>query len=195
MLNRRSFSRLALCASLSFAGIQAQAAEDGNPVVVLETSMGNITVELDGAKAPKSTENFLKYVEKGHYNGVIFHRVIPGFMIQTGGMNPDMSEKGTDKPIRNESRNGLTNKRGTLAMARTNEPHSATAQFFINVANNDFLNHTAPTAQGWGYAVFGEVTEGKDVVDKMKAVATANSGFHQNVPTTDLVIIEAVVLE
>ncbi len=185
MLNRRSFSRLALCASLSFAGIQAQAAEDGNPVVVLETSMGNITVELDGAKAPKSTENFLKYVEKGHYNGVIFHRVIPGFMIQTGGMNPDMSEKGTDKPIRNESRNGLTNKRGTLAMARTANPHSATAQFFVNLKDNAFLD------QGDGYAVFGKVIEGMEVVDKIAGVRTTSKKGHDDVPVEPITIKSA----
>ena len=185
MLNRRSFSRLALCASLSFAGIQAQAAEDGNPVVVLETSMGNITVELDGAKAPKCTENFLKYVEKGHYNGVIFHRVIPGFMIQTGGMNPDMSEKGTDKPIRNESRNGLTNKRGTLAMARTANPHSATAQFFVNLKDNAFLD------QGDGYAVFGKVIEGMEVVDKIAGVRTTSKKGHDDVPVEPITIKSA----
>jgi len=185
MLNRRSFSRLALCASLSFAGIQAQAAEDGNPVVVLETSMGNITVELDGAKAPKSTENFLKYVEKGHYNGVIFHRVIPGFMIQTGGMNPDMSEKGTDKPIRNESRNGLTNKRGTLAMARTANPHSATAQFFVNLKDNASLD------QGDGYAVFGKVIEGMEVVDKIAGVRTTSKKGHDDVPVEPITIKSA----
>ena len=166
-----------------------------NPRVKMTTSLGDIVITLDAAKAPKTVANFLAYVNDGFYNGTIFHRVIDGFMVQGGGFTSGLKQKPTKANVENEANNGLKNNKYTLAMARTNEPHSATAQFFINVANNDFLNHTAPTSQGWGYAVFGEVTEGKEVVDKMRAVATANSGFHQNVPTTDLVIIEAVVLE
>jgi peptidyl-prolyl cis-trans isomerase B (cyclophilin B) len=166
-----------------------------NPRVKMTTSLGDIVITLDAAKAPKTVANFLAYVNDGFYNGTIFHRVIDGFMVQGGGFEPGLKQKPTKANVENEANNGLKNNKYTLAMARTSDPHSATAQFFINVANNDFLNHTAPTAQGWGYAVFGEVTEGKDVVDKMKAVATANSGFHQNVPTTDLVITKAVVLE
>jgi peptidyl-prolyl cis-trans isomerase B (cyclophilin B) len=166
-----------------------------NPRVKMTTSLGDIVITLDAVKAPKTVANFLAYVKEGFYNGTIFHRVIDGFMVQGGGFTSGLKQKPTKANVENEANNGLKNNKYTLAMARTNEPHSATAQFFINVANNDFLNHTAPTSQGWGYAVFGEVTEGKEVVDKMRAVATANSGFHQNVPTTDLVIIEAVVLE
>ena len=166
-----------------------------NPRVKMTTSLGDIVITLDAAKAPKTVANFLAYVNDGFYNGTIFHRVIDGFMVQGGGFESGLKQKPTKANVENEANNGLKNNKYTLAMARTSDPHSATAQFFINVANNDFLNHTAPTAQGWGYAVFGEVTEGKDVVDKMKAVATANSGFHQNVPTTDLVITKAVVLE
>ena len=166
-----------------------------NPRVKMTTSLGDIVITLDAAKAPKTVANFLAYVNDGFYNGTIFHRVIDGFMVQGGGFEPGLKQKPTKANVENEANNGLKNNKYTLAMARTSDPHSATAQFFINVANNDFLNHTAPTAQGWGYAVFGEVTEGKDIVDKMRAVATANSGFHQNVPTTDLVITKAVVLE
>ncbi len=166
-----------------------------NPRVKMTTSLGDIVITLDAAKATKTVANFLAYVNDGFYNGTIFHRVIDGFMVQGGGFEPGLKQKPTKANVENEANNGLKNNKYTLAMARTSDPHSATAQFFINVANNDFLNHTAPTAQGWGYAVFGEVTEGKDIVDKMRAVATANSGFHQNVPTTDLVITKAVVLE
>ena len=166
-----------------------------NPRVKMTTSLGDIVITLDAAKAPKTVANFLAYVNDGFYNGTIFHRVIDGFMVQGGGFEPGLKQKPTKANVENEANNGLKNNKYTLAMARTSDPHSATAHFFINVANNDFLNHTAPTAQGWGYAVFGEVTEGKDIVDKMRAVATANSGFHQNVPTTDLVITKAVVLE
>jgi len=166
-----------------------------NPRVKMTTSLGDIVITLDAVKAPKTVANFLAYVNDGFYNGTVFHRVIDGFMVQGGGFEPGLKQKSTKANVENEANNGLKNNKYTLAMARTSDPHSATAQFFINVANNDFLNHTAPTAQGWGYAVFGEVTEGKDIVDKMKAVATANSGFHQNVPTTDLLITKAVVLE
>jgi len=138
--------------------------------------------------------NFLAYVNKGHYDGTVFHRVIPGFMIQGGGFEPGMTQKATDKPIDNEANNGLKNTKYTLAMARTNDPHSATAQFFINIADNGFLNHTAPSAQGWGYAVFGKVVAGTDVVDKIAAVKTGQKGFHGDVPKDDVVIEKAVAL-
>jgi peptidyl-prolyl cis-trans isomerase B (cyclophilin B) len=167
-----------------------------NPQVELHIAdHGVITIELDADKAPKSTENFLAYVNKGHYNNTIFHRIIDGFMIQGGGFEPGMKQKDTDAPIENEAKNGLKNDKYTLAMARTSDPHSATAQFFINVSNNDFLNFTAPTPNGWGYAVFGTVTEGTDVVDKIKGVKTGNKGFHQNVPNEDVIIEKAEVLE
>ena len=156
--------------------------------------LGVITLELDAEKAPKSAENFLAYVKKGHYDGTIFHRVIPGFMIQGGGFVPGMNQKPTDKPINNEANNGLKNGKYTIAMARTNDPHSATAQFFINVADNTFLNHTAPSAQGWGYAVFGKVVSGMDVVDQVAAVKTGTRGFHGDVPKDDVVIEKAVAL-
>jgi len=156
--------------------------------------LGVITLELDAAKAPKSVENFLAYVNKGHYDRTIFHRVIPGFMIQGGGFEPGMSQKATDKPIENEANNGLKNNKYTIAMARTNDPHSASSQFFINVADNGFLNHTAPSAQGWGYAVFGKVISGTDVVDKIAAVKTGQKGYHGDVPKDDVVIEKAVAL-
>ncbi|CAG9177141.1 peptidylprolyl isomerase [Cupriavidus pampae] len=163
--------------------------------VQLQTNQGNIVIELDDEKAPKSVENFLAYVRKGHYDNTIFHRVIKNFMVQGGGFEPGMKQKDTDAPIDNEASNGLKNERYTVAMARTNAPHSATAQFFINVVDNDFLNFTAPTPQGFGYAVFGKVTEGTDIVDTIKAVRTGSSGFHQDVPLEDVVIQKAVVLE
>ncbi len=165
-----------------------------NPKVELHiANEGVITLELDAVKAPKSTENFLNYVKKGHYDGTIFHRVIPGFMVQGGGFQPGMTQKPTDAPVENEANNGLKNDNYTVAMARTQAPHSASAQFFINIADNNFLNHTAPTAQGWGYAVFGKVVGGKDVVDRIKAVKTARKGFHDDVPKDDVVIEKAVV--
>jgi peptidyl-prolyl cis-trans isomerase B (cyclophilin B) len=163
-------------------------------MVKLHTTHGVISLELDAAKAPKTVENFLRYVNEGHYNGTVFHRVIDGFMIQGGGMEPGMRQKDTHDPVENEANNGLKNEAYTIAMARTSEPHSATAQFFINVANNEFLNHTAPTRQGWGYCVFGRVVEGEDVVDKIKGVKTGNSGFHQDVPVDDVVIEKAEVV-
>ena len=163
-------------------------------MVELHTNHGVIKLELDAAKAPKTVENFLNYVKKGHYDGTVFHRVINGFMIQGGGFEPGLKQKPTDAPIDNEANNGLKNDNYTVAMARTNDPHSATAQFFINVNDNDFLNHSSPTPQGWGYAVFGKVVEGQDVVDKIKAVKTGNAGFHQDVPTDDVVIEKAVVV-
>ena len=163
-------------------------------MVTLHTSMGDITLELDAEKAPKTVANFLQYARDGFYDGTIFHRVINNFMIQGGGMTADMAQKQTRAPVDNEANNGLKNKTGTVAMARTNDPHSATAQFFINVSDNGFLDLTAPTAQGWGYAVFGRVTAGMDVVEKIKAVATGNKGFHQDVPK-EAVTIERVTVD
>ncbi len=166
-----------------------------NPQVELHVrEYGVITLELDQEKAPKSVANFLAYVAKGHYDGTIFHRVIPGFMVQGGGMEPGMKQKACDAPIENEANNGLKNANYTVAMARTGDPHSATAQFFINVTDNGFLNHTSPSAQGWGYAVFGKVVSGTDVVDKIKAVKTGRKGFHDDVPKEDVVIEKAVAL-
>lgn len=155
---------------------------------------GTLVIELDREKAPKSVENFLAYVKKGHYDGTIFHRIIDGFMIQGGGFEPGMKQRPTGAEITNEANNGLKNEVYTLAMARTNAPHSATAQFFINVAKNDFLNHTAPTAQGWGYAVFGKVTGGTEIVDKLRKVKTGRKGFHDDVPVEDVLIEKAVVV-
>lgn len=166
-----------------------------SPRVKLQTNQGDIVITLDAEKAPKTVENFLGYVKSGFYNGTIFHRVIDGFMIQGGGFEAGLKQKPTQAPIENEADNGLKNDKYTVAMARTSDPNSATAQFFINVANNDFLNFTAPTPNGWGYAVFGKVTEGTEIVDKIKGVKTGNSGFHQNVPTEDVVIEKAEVLE
>ena len=166
-----------------------------NPRVELHIlDHGVITLELDAEKAPKSTANFLAYVNKGHYDKTIFHRVIDGFMIQGGGFEPGMTQKPTDEPIENEANNGLRNDHYTVAMARTGEPHSASAQFFINVSNNDFLNHTAPSRQGWGYAVFGKVVDGTAVVDKIRAVKTGRRGFHDDVPKEDVVIEKAIAL-
>ncbi|WP_315043108.1 peptidylprolyl isomerase [Faucicola mancuniensis] len=165
------------------------------PYVEFETTMGNIVIELNIDKAPKTVENFISYVNEGHYNGTIFHRVIDGFMIQGGGMDANMKEKSTHAPIQNEANNGLANEIGTIAMARTSDPHSATAQFFINVKDNSFLNYSSPTPQGWGYAVFGKVTEGMDVVNKIKGVPTGKYGFHADVPSTPIVIINAKVIE
>ena len=162
--------------------------------VQLTTNHGVITLALNEEKAPKTVANFKSYVEAGHYDGTIFHRVIKNFMIQGGGMEPGMNQKATQAPIENEAANGLKNKRGSIAMARTSDPHSATAQFFINTVDNDFLDFKAPSGQGWGYCVFGEVTEGMDVVDKIRAVATGNKGFHQDVPKEDVVIEKAEIL-
>ena len=163
--------------------------------VLLKTNKGDITLSLDAAKAPKTVANFLQYVKSGHYDGTIFHRVIDNFMIQGGGMTTGLKQKSTLAEIENEANKGLKNLRGTVAMARTNEPHSASSQFFINLNDNDFLNHTAPNAQGWGYAVFGEVCDGMDVVDVIRKVKTSNAGFHQDVPTEDVTIEKATVLE
>lgn len=163
-------------------------AKGKNPVVRISTSMGDIDVELDQVKAPISTKNFLSYVEKKHYDGTIFHRVIKGFMIQGGGMDAQMKEKSTDKPIKNEADNGLKNDRGTLAMARTGVVDSATSQFFINTVNNAFLNHQSKDPRGYGYAVFGKVIKGLDVVDKIEGVATTTKFPHENVPTEAVTI-------
>lgn len=166
-----------------------------NPQVELHiANYGVITLELDQEKAPKTVANFLSYVNKGHYNNTIFHRIIPGFMVQGGGMEPGMKEKRGDQPINNEANNGLKNLNYTVAMARTGDPHSATAQFFINIADNGFLNHTAVSAQGWGYAVFGKVISGSEVVDKIKAVKTSRKGHHDDVPVQDVIIEKAVAL-
>jgi peptidyl-prolyl cis-trans isomerase B (cyclophilin B) len=166
-----------------------------NPQVELHIEeLGVITLELDADKSPKSTENFLAYVNKGHYDRTVFHRVIPGFMVQGGGFEPGMSQKSVEAPINNEANNGLKNHKYTVAMARTNDPHSATAQFFINVADNEFLNHTAPSAQGWGYAVFGKVVSGNDVVDKIAAVKTGQRGGHGDVPKDDVILTKAVAI-
>ncbi len=166
-----------------------------NPKVQLAiANFGSITVELDADKAPKTVANFLSYVNKGHYDGTVFHRVIPGFMVQGGGFAAGMKQKPTDEAIENEASNGLKNDHYTLAMARTSAPHSATAQFFINVADNDFLNHSAPTPSGWGYAVFGKVVEGTEVVDRIAASPTGRRGFHDDVPEQDVMIEKAQVL-
>lgn len=165
------------------------------PYVELETSMGNIVIELNQEKAPNTVANFIDYVKSGHYDGTIFHRVINDFMVQGGGMDANMKEKSNNRPIQNEADNGLKNDVGTIAMARTSDPHSATSQFFINVKNNDFLNHTGKNPQGWGYAVFGKVTQGMDVVNKIKGVPTGRYGMHADVPSTPVVIIHAKVID
>jgi peptidyl-prolyl cis-trans isomerase B (cyclophilin B) len=166
-----------------------------NPQVELHIAgHGTITLELNADKAPKSVANFLAYVKSGHYDNTVFHRVIDGFMVQGGGFEPGMTQKPVLDAIDNEGNNGLKNDKYTVAMARTQEPHSATAQFFINVGNNDFLNHTAPSRQGWGYAVFGKVVSGTEVVDAMRAVKTGRKGFHDDVPMDDVVLTKAVAL-
>ena len=170
-------------------------AERRNPMVKLTTSMGDITVELFQDQAPESVANFLAYVKDGFYAGTVFHRVIPGFMVQGGGMNKDLHPKPTKDSIRNEADNGLKNEKYTLAMARTPDPHSASSQFFINVADNEFLNFAAKTPQGWGYAVFGKVVEGTDVVDRIAAVPTGRQGYHEDVPKEPVFIEKAEVVE
>lgn len=164
------------------------------PMVELDTTMGEIVIELNEREAPKTVENFLNYVKSGHYDGTIFHRVIDGFMIQGGGMDASMNEKGTNKPIENEADNGLKNDAGTIAMARTQDPHSATSQFFINVKDNDFLNHSGKNMQGWGYTVFGKVVKGMDVIDQIKGVPTGRFGMHADVPKTPVVITRATII-
>ena len=163
-------------------------------MIKLHTNHGVISLELDPAKAPDTVANFIKYVEDGHYTNTVFHRVIDGFMIQGGGFEPGMKQKPTREPVQNEADNSLKNNIYTIAMARTSAPHSASAQFFINVGDNDFLNHTAPTPQGWGYCVFGKVVDGTDVVDRIRKVKTGSKGMHQDVPVEDVIIEKAEVV-
>ena len=184
-------SCLVLAAALVL-GPACQAQAGGKTMVTLQTTKGDIVLELDAEKAPNTTKNFLEYVKSGFYDGTIFHRVIPGFMIQGGGFDKNMVQKSTREPIENEANNGLKNNTYTIAMARTQAPHSATAQFFINVANNDFLNHKNETPSGYGYAVFGKVIQGQDVVDRIKSVSTGSYGPYQDVPKTP-VIIKSIV--
>lgn len=166
-----------------------------NPIIELTTSKGNIRLELNATKAPKTVENFLQYVRSGHYSNTIFHRVIKGFMIQGGGFESGMKQKDTGASIINEANNGLKNEKYSVAMARTNDPHSASAQFFINAANNDFLNFRSETPQGWGYAVFGKVVDGTSVVDEIEKLRTGRKGFHDDVPLEDITILNAVIVE
>ena len=184
---------LALTSTHSFS--KENKMTDTQPKVKLTTSLGEIVIQLDSEKAPISVKNFLTYVKEGFYDGTIFHRVIPGFMAQGGGFTPDFQQKEVHKPIKNEADNGLKNTRGTLAMARTPDPDSATAQFFINYKDNAFLDHTSPTPNGWGYAVFGKVIEGMDVVEAMAKAPTGSRGSHQDVPQTDIVIEKAEIIE
>jgi peptidyl-prolyl cis-trans isomerase B (cyclophilin B) len=163
-------------------------------MIKLHTNHGVISLELDAVKAPDTAANFIQYVKDGHYNNTVFHRVIDGFMVQGGGFEPGMKQKPTRDPVQNEANNGLKNDMYTVAMARTSAPHSASAQFFINVSNNDFLNHSAPTPQGWGYCVFGKVVDGTDVVDKIRKVKTGSKGMHQDVPLEDVIIEKAEVV-
>ena len=204
MLKSGRLVALTMAATLAMAPIgmafsqtdnQKDLSSMSNTRVKLITNKGDIVLELDGEKAPVTTENFLNYVKEGFYTNVIFHRVIPNFMIQGGGFEPGMKEKNTNAPIKNEADNGLKNDKYTIAMARTQEPHSASAQFFINSNNNDFLNFTAPTTQGWGYAVFGKVVEGTEVVDSIEKVATGTRGFHGDVPREDIIIESAEIIE
>ena len=183
-----------LLAVIALAALPLAAPAADQPRVRLTTSLGVIELELDARRAPITVANFLSYVDSGFYNGTIFHRVIPGFMIQGGGFLPGMQEKPTTGPIRNEADNGLRNAAGTIAMARTPDPHSASAQFFINTVDNVFLDHRAKTPEGWGYAVFGKVTKGIDVVTRIESVATGRAGMHQNVPVKDVVITKAEVI-
>jgi peptidyl-prolyl cis-trans isomerase A (cyclophilin A)/peptidyl-prolyl cis-trans isomerase B (cyclophilin B) len=191
MISRRTLLAGIAALSLSSAALTAHAADA--PHVLLKTSMGDIVLELNQEKAPGSVENFLKYVKKGQYNGTIFHRVINGFMIQGGGFDKNMKEKATDAPIKNEAKNGLKNEVYTVAMARTSDPHSATAQFFINVADNRALDY--PSRDGWGYAVFGKVIQGANVVDQIKQVRTTSSGMYSDVPMTPVVIESATLVK
>lgn len=195
--NRCGALILAVCLTVGLilgTGLSARA-ERSHPLVKLETSMGDITLELYPEKAPATVANFLEYVKAGFYDGTIFHRVINGFMIQGGGLDAQMNKKPTRAPIKNEADNGLTNDAYTIAMARTADPNSATAQFFINVVNNPALNHTAPTPRGWGYAVFGKVIKGQEVVDKIKAVPTTTRDTYENVPTEPVTIIKATIVQ
>jgi len=184
---------LFLTTTLSFASENKMS--DTQNKVKLTTSLGEIVIQLNSEKAPNTSENFIKYVKEGFYTGTIFHRIIPGFMAQGGGFDTDFNQKPVHAAIENEADNGLKNSRGTLAMARTGDPHSATAQFFINYKDNSFLDHTAPNSQGWGYAVFAEVVEGMDIVDAMADAATATRGGHQDVPKEDIIIEKAEMVD
>ncbi len=191
---KQLFQTLILAGATTLFSLSASAAGD-HPRVQLQTNMGNITVELDAKAAPNSVANFIKYVEDGTYNGTIFHRVISDFMVQGGGFGTDYNQKKTRAPIKNEANNGLKNSRGTIAMARTGDPHSATTQFFINTVDNGFLDYTAPSMQGWGYAVFGKVVEGMDTVDKIRALPTGRGGpFPSDVPKEKVIINKATVV-
>ena len=191
-LNRLALRRVLLTCALLVMSLGQANADDQHPRVRLSTTFGDIVLELDREKAPKSVENFLSYVQEGYYDGTIFHRVIDGFMAQGGGFTQDFQKKPTHAPIANEADNGLKNLNGTIAMARTNDPQSATAQFFINVADNGFLDYQSPTPRGWGYAVFGKVVEGMDVVDKIRRTPTGSGGpFRSDVPRTTIVIEHA----
>ncbi len=187
------FMMLSLTSTLSFSTEKTMS--DTQTKVKLTTTLGEVIIQLNTEKAPVSSANFLTYVNEGFYNGTIFHRIIPDFMAQGGGFDTSFNQKAVHAPIKNEANNSLKNTRGTLAMARTNDPNSATAQFFINYKDNSFLNHTSQTSSGWGYAVFGEVIEGMDVVDAMAKQATSNRGGHENVPKTDIVIEKAEVVK
>lgn len=188
----RTFILVMLALCLPACHAQPKRSSMSNPTVMIRTNVGDIEVELYQNKAPQTVKNFLQYVDEKHYDQTIFHRVIDGFMIQGGGFSTDFKEKKTHAPIRNEANNGLANTRGTLAMARTSDVHSATAQFYINVADNDFLNYKSPTPSGYGYCVFGQVINGMDVVDKIKKVKTGNKQGHQDVPVETVKIIEIV---
>jgi len=194
-LSQRITGTLGAFVMIALLTITQNAIASGNKMVKMTTSLGVIEIEVDSANAPNSAKNFLEYVESGHYDGLIFHRVIPGFMIQGGGFEPGMSQKKTRDPIENEADNGLKNDTGTLSMARTGDPHSATSQFFINVNDNEFLNFKAKNPQGWGYAVFAKVTAGMDVVQKIVAVQTGSKGGHQDVPLEDVVITKAEIVK
>ena len=195
MLRKILYLLLIMIVSAPYAHAAAPATTgDQKMTIRMQTSQGTIVLELDAGKAPKTVANFVEYARAGHYDGTIFHRVIPGFMIQGGGFEPGLKQKPTNAPIENEADNGLKNGIGTIAMARTNDPHSATAQFFINVANNAFLDFKAPTGSGWGYCVFGQVTDGMDVINKIEKAKTGNAGGHQDVPVDDI-IIEKVTVE
>lgn len=200
LIARRALLATLLLSSFSACAEQSSSSASSNPQsesnmqkVILKTNKGDIELALNADKAPKSVENFLTYAKAGHYNGTIFHRVIKGFMIQGGGFEPGMQQKQTNAPVMNEANNGLLNNKYTVAMARTNEPHSATAQFFINVNDNDFLNFSSETSRGWGYAVFAEVTDGTEVVDEIEKVATGRAGPHGDVPQEDVVIEQVVI--
>ncbi len=189
----KMFMQMALALMLMLGTVHM--AHAASTAVLLQTSMGDVVVRLDAAKAPETVKNFLNYVRSGHYDGTIFHRVMKGFMVQGGGMTPDMKTKATQAPIKNEAANGLDNDVYTIAMARTSDPHSATAQFFINTAKNDFLNYKAPSGQGWGYTVFGKVIKGQDVVRRIENVAVGTRGMHENVPREVVTIEKASVIE